>query len=549
MNSFEKIQSSFISFLQQNFTIPLETIQAGRFELNCDEDKQQFGDINSNIAMIAAKHLKTNPRALAQAIIDGFKHDMIEKIEVAGPGFLNFFMTSSWYSQLAQEIKTEKSKLFADGYPSSKKINIEFVSANPTGPLHIGHGRNGILGDVLANVYEFLNQDISREFYINDAGAQITKLGSSFQIRCMQELGKNVELPEDAYHGEYLVHLAKKCVQDFSTNLEHQPLSFFETYAKEHMLALQQETLESYGIVFQTWFSEKSLHDHGKVTASIQRLVATGHTYEQDGALWFRSTTFGDDKDRVLKKANGDLTYVAADIAYLLDKFDRGFTQLFMILGHDHHSYKMRLHAIMQALGYDPKNLTIILYQLVHVLQDGAPVKMSKRTGKMITLSDIVEEVGKNVARFFFLNRKADAELEFDLNLALSESNENPVFYIQYAYVRTHSIYKKAIDEGIVLFADQNFELALSDSEKLMLKKICSLKSLIFDIAANHQIHLIAYAAYELATLFHKYYNTHRVIDAENPKISQQRLHMIMLIQQTLETLFFLMGITPLKKM
>lgn len=549
MNSFEKIQSSFISFLQQNFTIPLEIIQAGRFELNCDEDKQLFGDINSNIAMIAAKHLKTNPRALAQTIIDGFKHDMVVKIEVAGPGFLNFFMTPKWYSQLAQEIKTQKDQFFTAGYPASKKINIEFVSANPTGPLHIGHGRNGILGDVLATIYQFLNQDISREFYINDAGAQITKLGLSFKIRCLQELGQDIELPEDAYHGDYLIHLAKKCVQEFTTNLEHQPITFFETYAKEHMLAMQQETLENYGIVFQTWFSEKSLHDHGKVIASIQRLVATGHTYEQEGALWFRSTTFGDDKDRVLKKANGDLTYVAADIAYLLDKFDRGFTQLFMILGHDHHSYKMRLHAIMQALGYDPKNLTIILYQLVHVLQDGVPVKMSKRTGKMITLSDIVEEVGKNVARFFFLNRKADAELEFDLNLALSQSNDNPVFYIQYAYVRTHSIYNKATEEGITILENPSFDLPLSDSEKLILKKICSLKSLLFDIADNHQIHLIAYAAYELATLFHKYYNTHRVIDAEDKNISAQRLHMIMLVQQTLETLFYLMGITPLKKM
>lgn len=549
MNSFEKIQSSFISFLQQSFMIPLEIIQAGKFELNCDEDKQQFGDINSNIAMIAAKHLKTNPRALAQAIIDGFMNKMIVKIEVAGPGFLNFFMTPEWFCQLAQEIKSQKDLFFKAGYLASKKINIEFVSANPTGPLHIGHGRNGILGDVLATVYQFLNQEISREFYINDAGAQITKLGLSFKIRCLQQLGQNIELLEDGYHGEYLITLAKKCVQEFATNLENQPIAFFETYAKEHMLAMQKETLESYGIVFQTWFSEKSLHDFGKVTSSIQRLVATGHTYEKEGALWFRSTTFGDDKDRVLKKANGDLTYVAADIAYLLDKFDRGFTQLFMILGHDHHSYKMRLHAIMQALGYDPKNLTIILYQLVHVLQDGAPVKMSKRTGKMITLSDIVEEVGKNVARFFFLNRKADAELEFDLNLALSQSNENPVFYIQYAYVRTHSIYNKATEEGITIFENSNFNLPFTNSEKLIIKKVCSLKTLFFDIAKNHQIHLIAYASYELAALFHKYYNTHRVIDGENKKISGQRLDMIMIVQETLETLFYLMGITPLKKM
>ncbi len=549
MNSFEKVQSSFLSFLQQNFTIPLDVIQAGRFELNCDEDKQQFGDINSNIAMIAAKHLKANPRALAQTVIDNFKHEFVEKIEVAGPGFLNFFMTSQWYKQLAQEIESGKDNFFSARYPLKQKINVEFVSANPTGPLHIGHGRNGILGDVLATIYQFLAQDVSKEFYINDAGAQITKLGQSFKIRCLQKLGQEVELAEDAYHGQYLIDLATTCVAKFGTNLEHEPIVFFETYAKEHMLTLQKDTLESYGIIFQHWFSEKDLHDHGKVQAAIARLVATGHTYEQDDALWFRSTTFGDDKDRVLKKGTGELTYVAADIAYLIDKFERGFTQLFMILGHDHHSYKMRLHAIMQALGYDPKNLTIILYQLVHVLQDGVAIKMSKRTGKMITLSDIVDEVGKNVARFFFLNRKADAELEFDLNLALSQSNENPVFYIQYAYVRTHSIYAKATEEGITISGTPTFDLPLSDSEKHILKKICTLKTLIFDIANNHQIHLVAYYAYELATLFHKYYNTHRVIDAANKEISAQRLAMILLVQETLQTCFYIMGITPLKKM
>lgn len=549
MNCFEQIQSSFFSFLEKNLHIEPAIIKKSSFELNCDEEKQRFGDINSNIAMVSAKLLQSNPRQIAQTIIDGFKHEYVEKVEVAGPGFLNIFLTKQWYKAFAQELHEKKEQFFQSGYSKKEKINVEFVSANPTGPLHIGHGRNGILGDVLATVYQFLQQDTCKEFYINDAGAQITKLGNSFKIRCLQQLGKSVELPEDAYHGEYLTELAKTCVQEFGQNIQQKPTVFFETYAKEHMLNMQQETLEKYGIVFHNWFSEKQLHDHSKIESALQRLIDAGHTYEKDNALWFRSTTFGDDKDRVLKKSTGDLTYVSADIAYLIDKFERGFTKLFMILGHDHHSYKTRLHAIMQALGYNPDDLIVILYQLVNVIQDGKPVKMSKRTGRMITLIDIIEEVGKNVSRFFFLNRKADAELDFDINLALEQSSENPIFYIQYAYVRTHSIQRKATTDGLQLYTNHQYNQNFSQAEQLILKKICFLKTLLFDIASNHQIHLLAYYSYELATLFHKYYNTHKVIDSTQPELSEQRLQFISLVQQTLQTCFYLMGITPLKKM
>lgn len=549
MNCFEQIQSSFYSFLEKNLHIEPAIIKKSSFELNCDEEKQSFGDINSNIAMVSAKLLQSNPRQIAQTIIDGFKHEYVEKVEVAGPGFLNIFLTKQWYKVLTQELHEKKEQFFQSGYSKKEKINVEFVSANPTGPLHIGHGRNGILGDVLATVYQFLQQDTCKEFYINDAGAQITKLGNSFKIRCLQQLGESVELPEDAYHGEYLTELAKTCVQEFGQNIQQKPTLFFETYAKEHMLNMQQETLEKYGIVFHNWFSEKQLHDHNKIESALQRLIDAGHTYEKDNALWFRSTTFGDDKDRVLKKSTGDLTYVSADIAYLIDKFERGFTKLFMILGHDHHSYKTRLHAIMQALGYNPDDLIVILYQLVNVIQDGKPVKMSKRTGRMITLIDIIEEVGKNVSRFFFLNRKADAELDFDINLALEQSSENPIFYIQYAYVRTHSIQRKATTDGLQLHTNHQYNQNFSQAEQLILKKICFLKTLLFDIASNHQIHLLAYYSYELATLFHKYYNTHKVIDSTQPELSEQRLQFISLVQQTLQTCFYLMGITPLKKM
>lgn len=547
MNSFENLKHDFLHFLKNNLALEQELLASIQFDINADEQKAAFGDICSNVAMVCAKQLKQNPRAVAQNIIQNFSHPLLEKIEIAGPGFLNFYMKDAWFTNLAQEMHHNQAQFFATKPQHATKIHIEFVSANPTGPMHVGHGRNGILGDVLARTLDFLGYTVHKEFYINDAGAQITKLGNSFKIRCLQQLGQSVELPEDAYHGHYLVELAEHCVAQFGSNLLQEHNQFFENYAKEHLLQLLQTTLESYGIIFDEWFSEKMLHDHGKVTESLEKLVATGHTYELDGALWLRSTTFGDDKDRVLRKANGELTYVAADVAYLLDKLERGHDELIMVLGHDHHSYKVRLKAILASFGINPDRLTVILYQLVHIVKDGQPVKMSKRSGNMVTLEEIVQEVGKDVARFFFLFRKADAELTFDINLALSQSNENPVYYIQYAHVRTISVQRKAIEAGISV---DGFKLSeLSFDEKMLLKKLYELKTLLPQVVQNHQIHLIAHYSYQVAHLFHAYYNQNRIIDLENMPMTQHRLAMINLVQLNLKTAMFIMGIVPMEKM
>lgn len=547
MNAFEKIWQDFSACLLNELQIPIEIIKDSQFDLNTDPEKQNFGDINSNIAMICAQKMKKNPRALAQEIIAKFQHPFVERIEIAGPGFLNFFLTPAWYATIANEITHTKENFFKSSNIAPKKINIEFVSANPTGPMHVGHGRNGILGDALANILNFLHNDATKEFYINDAGAQIIKLGNSFKARCLQALGQNVEMPEDGYHGTYLIDLAKVCTAEFGQNLNHEPDTFFQIYAKDFMLKELSTTLKNYGIVFDVWFSEKNLHDHGKVDQALKRLIATGHTYENEGAIWIRSTTFGDDKDRVLVKSNGEPTYILPDVAYLIDKFERGFEQNIMILGHDHHSYKTRMNVIMQVLGYDPKKLTVILYQLVHIMKDGAPVKMSKRSGNMVTLEEVVEEVGKNVARFFFLNRKADAELQFDLDLALSQSNENPVYYIQYAFVRTVSIQKKAAELNMT--ATTTMTQPCNQTEQLLIKKICTLKTLIANIAHHHQIHLLSHFSYELASLFHQYYNQQRVIDADDAQQTAHRLYMVNLVQETLKTSLFLMGVTPMQKM
>ncbi len=547
MNPFEQIWQAFTICLINDFAIPQEIINDSTFEINTDPAKQNFGDINANIAMIVAQKMKRNPRTFAQEIVDKFSHPLVDHIEIAGPGFLNFFVTQDWHRQLATQIHEQKEMFFKPNLTQATKINIEFVSANPTGPMHVGHGRNGILGDVLANILTFVGNDVTKEFYINDAGAQMIKLQNSFKIRCMQELGLGEELSEDAYHGPYLIDLAKMCVTEFGQNLLKEPDIFFQTYAKNFMLKQLQTTLQNYGILFDVWFSEKNLHDHDKVSQAIEKLIRSGHTFEQEDALWFRSTTFGDDKDRVLKKANGELTYIAADVAYLIDKLERNFTKLVIVLGHDHHSYKIRLEAIMQALGHDPKKLNVILYQLVHIMKEGQPVKMSKRSGNMITLEEVVEEVGKNVARYFFLNRKADAELQFDLNLALSQSNENPIYYIQYAFVRTVSIQRNASEQGQA--ATEKIAQNFNATEQLLLKKICTLKNLITNISQNHQIHLLAYFTYEFASLFHQYYNQERIIDATDRKKTAHRLYMINLVQETLKTSLFLMGITPMQKM
>lgn len=548
MNGIEQIALSFFQFLSSTYNLDQSHLARCAFDMNTDPEKSAFGDINSNAAMVLAKELKSNPRAIAQTVIEKFSHPLVAKIEIAGPGFLNFFLTDAAIINVAQQIFDQKNMFFKPDL-QSQKINIEFVSANPTGPLHFGHGRNGILGDTLANILTFLGHDVTREFYINDAGAQIIKLGNSLKIRYLQATGSNDVMPDDAYHGQYLIDFAHDLVREFSATLHNNDEEFFANIAKEKMLAQQQETLNSYGINFDVWFSEKALKDSISIDQYIKRLTDNGYTYELDGALWFATTKFGDDKDRVLRKSDGTYTYLAGDLPYLVNKLERGYDKLIMILGHDHHSFVVRLHALMQALGYNPDKLTVILYQLVHILKDGQAAKMSKRAGTIVDLHDIINTVGKDVARFFYLNRKADAELEFDLELALTTSSENPVFYIQYAYVRTCSIQEKAVlinPKFAIISADDC--TTLSSKEKELVKKIVSLKSLLISINNNYQTHMVAYYTYELAHLFHAYYNNSKAL-VEDVAQTKNNLFVIQIMHQTFELCFDLMGISSPKKM
>ena len=548
MNGIEQIASAFFSFLQTTYNLDQSQLQRCAFDINADPEKATFGDINCNSAMVLAKELKSNPRAIAQTIVENFSHPLVAKIEIAGPGFLNFFLTDAAFIGLAQKIFDQQRTFFKPNL-QPKKINVEFVSANPTGPLHFGHGRNGILGDTLANILSFLGHDVTREFYINDAGAQMIKLGNSLKTRYLQALGATIEMPDDAYHGQYLIDFAAELVSLHGNDLQHLNDEHFQDLAKHKMLAQQQDTLASYGINFDIYFSEKDLKSKVNVEDYIKILNDNGYTYELDGALWFATTKFGDDKDRVLRKSDGTYTYLAGDLPYLVNKLERGYDKLIMILGHDHHSFVVRLHALMQALGYNPDKLSVILYQLVHIMKNGESAKMSKRAGTIVDLHDIINTVGKDVARFFYLNRKADAELDFDLELALTTTSENPVFYVQYAYVRTCSIQEKAltINPDLINISTEHCT-TLSDKEKLLVKKIVALKSLLATIDTSYQTHLLAYYTYELAHLFHAYYNSSKAL-VDDVMQTKNNLFVIQIMHQTFELCFDLMGISSPKKM
>ncbi|MBA3751587.1 arginine--tRNA ligase [Candidatus Dependentiae bacterium] len=550
MNVIESIHKALKQTIQTLFPLlSQERINRIELQLNTDSSKQQFGDLTTNCALVIAKELKQNPATVAKAISDQFTHPALDHIEIAAHNFINIFLSQDTFNQLAAALYQKKEQFFTESSEEKKSYSIEFVSANPTGPLHIGHGRGGIIGDVLAQILKFLGNTVTKEFYINDAGSQMQKLGMSLKIRCQQQLGQSVELPEESYQGEYLITLAEECVAVHGPSVIEKPDAFFIQYAEQNLLARLQKTLIDYGISFDTWFSEKTLHESGAIEKILHHLQEEGFIYSHDQALWFKSTLFGDDKDRVVKKNTGELTYVSADIAYAKNKIERGYDQLIMVLGQDHHSYVIRLKAVMQALGYDPDRLDIILYQLVTIKESGQSLRLSKRAGRSITLEDVITTVGKDVARFFYLYKKADAHLDFDLELALKHTEENPVYYIQYAYVRTKSILNKAAHEGLFLDISDKDSVFLGEPERLVLKKIIYLRVLLKAIQKHYQTHLLTHYTIELAQQFHSYYSHHKVIDIEQKEQSRGRLLLTAILHDTFKLCFDLLGISAPEKM
>ena len=549
MNSIDTIKNKLFDFLNQQFRVEAQVLSKVEFTLNVDDNKQNFGDISTNAAMLLAKQCGKPPREIAQEIVDNFKSPEVEKIEIAGPGFINLYLTAATYQNLLQELVDQKENFFKPNNLKVQNYSVEYVSANPTGPLHFGHGRGGILGDVLGNILKFLGHNVTKEFYINDAGSQINVLGQTLIARCKQELGQDAEIPENGYQGEYMIEVAKECIAEHGNNVVDKPAEFFEEYAKVKLLNIIKNTLTDYGVEFDVWFSEKSLHTNGAVEKAIKQLDQEGYVFEDDGATWFKSTEFGDDKDRVLRKRNGELTYAASDIAYMLNKVDRGAENIIMLLGQDHHSYAVRVEGFRQALGLDTTKLDTILFQLVSLTASGEAVRMSKRSGKFVTLQDIIDEVGRDVARFFFLNRKADSHLDFNLDLALKKTEENPVFYIQYAYVRIRGILRKAAEVDVFKDINVNDAKGVNTQEHQLIKKIIYLKELLQSIGRTNQTHQLSYYALELARKFHSYYSNSKVLDLENVEQSRMRLLLLKQLEETLSIVLELLGLDRPEKM
>jgi arginyl-tRNA synthetase len=555
--------------VQELFSVDATQCLLVTLHLNLGDDAQ-FGDLSCNAAMMLARVLGKNPRQLAETfkahLLSG-TNDIIKScvkdVQIAGPGFVNITLFDHTWSLVARELFSEKDEYFRSVSPADKRrYLIEFVSANPTGPLHLGAGRNGIIGDILARVLKFIGHDVLKEYYINDAGNQMKLLGDTLKARCCQQLGIDERIPEEGYAGQYMIDLARECVSEFGDALICKDSAFFSHYAKEHMLQLIKKDLQDYDITFDNWFSEKTLHEDGSINRALELLQEKGLAYESEGALWFKSTEFGDDKDRVVRKTTGELTYIAADIAYHKSKYDRGYDHLIDILGQDHHGYVKRLKGTMQAMGYAGDQLDVILYQLVSIKENDVAVKMSKRAGSFTTLREVIDTVGADVARFFYVNRKAEAHLEFDLAVAMKKTDENPVFYIQYAYVRTYSIFAKAlqdpalqdiaqqlIDGSLDAAAFEKLSGGLLSGEIAVIKKIASLSDVLQSIAATNQTHLIAYYAWELAHTFHNYYANNRILDPADAQRSSLRLGLVKLVRQTLALTLDLLGVSKPEKM
>ncbi|WP_349687484.1 arginine--tRNA ligase [Acidaminococcus sp. DS4831] len=509
--------------------------------------QKAFGDFATNFALQAARNFHCAPRVIAGTIQEFLDCPSVEKVEIAGPGFLNFYLKEDWLGGSLRSI-LEKGENYGNLPPKKgEKIQIEYVSANPTGPLHVGHGRGAAVGSALANLMRAAGYDVTREYYINDAGNQMHNLALSVNARYLELFGIPCEFPENGYHGEDIKVTAQRIKAKYGDKFIHMPeaerLEQFQSIAKEEKLAALKEDLEAFNCEFDVWFSEQSLHDADKIHQAVDELQEKGYVYEKGGAKWFRSTAFGDDKDRVVIRDNGVSTYFAADIAYHQNKFQRGFDRVINLWGADHHGYIPRVKAAMEALGYDPSRLEVLILQMVALYRNGELVKMSKRTGKSVTLNELIEEVGTDAARFFFIMRSMDSQLDFDLTLATEHSNDNPVYYVQYAHARICSILRQMEEEKIALRKDCDLSVLKEPIETDLIKKLNDYEELIDTAAAERAPHKIAHYVYDLAGLFHSFYNQCRVLGVD-PAVQQARLALITAVGNTLRHGLKILGVS-----
>ena len=521
--------------------------------LETPKDKAN-GDFATNIAMQLTKLAKKPPRAIAEAILENLETEGtdIEKIEIAGPGFMNITVRKDFLADVVKSVFKQGENYGRTNAGNGEKVQVEFVSANPTGDLHLGHARGASVGDSLCNVMDFAGYDVSREYYINDAGNQINNLAYSLEARYKQALGMDAEMPEDGYHGPDIIEIAGKLKEEFGADIleksEEERFKFFREHGLRLELAKLQNDLKNFRVEFDVWYSETSLYNNGKIDIALEKLKANGHVFEEDGATWFRSTTFGDDKDRVLIKNDGSYTYLTPDIAYHEDKLQRGFDKLINIWGADHHGYIPRMKAAIEALGYDRGTLEVDIIQMVQLYKDGEKFKMSKRTGNAVTMRELVEEVGLDAVRYFFVKTAGDSHMDFDLDLAVSQSNENPVYYAQYAHARINSILRAAGEQGFNASLE-NLDLLVAEKEEDVLKKVGAFPQIVADAAKHRTPHRIANYIQELAATFHSFYNAEKVINTDNKELTEARLALITSVKITLANALKLIGVSAPEKM
>lgn len=507
------------------------------------------GDYATNIAMQLTRVLRKNPRMIAQEVVDLFDKEVcdIEKIEIAGPGFINFFVKATSFSSLIKHVLDSQDDYGKQDFGQGKKYDVEFVSANPTGDLHLGHAWQAALGDCICNLLEFVGYDVTREYYVNDAGVQILKLSQSIFARYQQALGIDVKFPEDGYHGRDIIEFANQLKEQHGDTLLDKPLTYFREIGIEHELNKIIKDLDYFRVHFDVFSHEVSLYEQGLVDQVIPTLKEKGYIFEQDDAIWFRTTDFGDDKDRVVKKSDGNYTYFLPDIAYHKNKLERGFDYLVNILGADHHGYIKRMEAAICALGYQKDQIQIIIHQMVKLIKDGEELKLSKRTGKAYTLKDLCDEIGVNATRYQFACKNPGSHMELDIDLAVKQSNENPVYYIQYAHARCCSIIENSTTLNIE--DDTTGDLLSNPKELDLLKHIGEFEHVVLDAALNKAPYKVTNYLYTLASLFHTFYNECKVIDKENLKLTAQRVVLAKMTRITIKNGLKLIGVEALNKM
>lgn len=512
------------------------------------------GHFATNAALVLARWAKKSPRQVAEAILSYLPEvPFLSRAEIAGPGFINFYLDRTWQGEAAAEV-LQMAEAYGDTeILQGKKIQLEFVSANPVGPMNVVNARAASVGDSLARIFKACGAQVEKEYYVNDFGVQVWVLGRSIEARYRELLGETVEFPEEGYRGDYITDLAQDILDTYGTELRARPeedrVECCKEFGYQKVLKSQQEDLKAYGIIYDVWFSERSLHQSGAVEKLIKQLEEKGLLYEADGAVWFKTSLYGDDKDRVIRTADGRTTYFISDMAYHLNKFERGFTHVIDIWGPDHHGYIPRMKSAMAAMGIDPERLEVLIAQQINLLKGGKPFKMSKRRGEFITMQDLLNEVGNDAARWYFLMRGTDSHLDFDLELAKAQTSDNPVFYVQYAYARVASLFRLAAEKGLIWQGWLPEDLDnWDDDEAEILEQVARLPEVLGLAAEGREPHRVTGYLLELATLFHAYYNRKRVL-GEAEQVSHARLSLAAVVQLTIAKGLNLLGISAPDRM